>query len=598
MRDCTQSLPRLCGFACNYPPICNDPCNYWERTGEGVEREEPRTVQCDHESVQDSPAGTDALATMLTPEQVDRVKAFTRWREDFALFCREVLGYRDMIRREDEVVPGYSHDDVCHFLQHDLSPRKLLLMPRYSFKSCLATMGFSLWSLVRNENLRILFYSDVNEKAEGFLEGVKTHLLGSAPHSIFRAAYGAWEVDSKTGVWNQREIVIRPRTAAQIEPSIDTAGLETSKVAKHYDLIIFDDLVSDKNVTTPDLIQKVKDTRKKALSLLRPGGQELVIGTRWHFGDLYGELIAQEEERAARGLPKVFSVYLRQAEVGGRYPFAKIGLTQAFLAAQRLAQGSYTYSALYQNCPTDADTQLFRLADFRFYDPPLQSEGWRQLAADLYITAALDPAAGTGNDRAALTVCGTDAELNLYLLDIVAGEHLTPEEQIAALFDLHAKWGIQRLAIETNGFQKMLKRDLEYRYAQERKTNPRFRLFQVQEMTGTSQNTKDLRIRALQPYHERGALRVPGTRYELLTGHLRALCDELLQYPHAPHDDLIDSLAYHIPIHRAGGVAKPPQDIPEFSIAWIEREEQRKASDVWGTVPRWARHPVPQPAFS
>mgnify|MGYP001615049899 FL=1 len=64
-------------------------------------------------------------------------------------------------------------------------------------------------------------------------------------------------MDPKRGVWNQSAIVVSVRKHASVEPSIDTAGVETSKVGKHYSRIKFDDLVSDKNVTTKELMDKV-----------------------------------------------------------------------------------------------------------------------------------------------------------------------------------------------------------------------------------------------------------------------------------------------------------------------------------------------------
>ena len=133
-----------------------------------------------------------------------------RSRRDLSYFCREILGYKDMIAESQALLPGYSHESLCQLLQHDTQPFKLILMPRYTFKSHVGTIGYALWQLANDPNLRILICSDTNEKAEGFLGGIKNHIHGQIAGSLFRAIFGAWEVDPKRGVWNQQAIVVAP----------------------------------------------------------------------------------------------------------------------------------------------------------------------------------------------------------------------------------------------------------------------------------------------------------------------------------------------------------------------------------------------------
>ena len=505
-----------------------------------------------------------------------------RGKVDFRFFCRELLGFKEM---------NAEHDALCEFLQEEPAPVKLMLMPRYTFKSSIITIGHTLWTLVNDPNARLLLYSDATEKAEGFLLGIKAHLTGSVPRSLFRAVYGPWEVDPKRGVWNQGAITVAVRTHAHVEPSVDTAGVETSKVGKHYSRLKFDDLVSDKNVTTKELMDKVESVYRNAGSLLQPSGKVDLAGTRWHYGDLYGRLISHY-----RGDPH-FALFLRKAIDGTRYVFQDIGtesLTPAFLAKKKADQGSYVFSCLYLNEPVDDDTATFKVSDFAFYVP-------HQLPTGLYITCCLDPIPpheGTSGDDAALTVCGTDHELNLYLLDIVAGR-LQPSEQIEELFRLHRVWGLNAFGVETNAFQKVMRRDIEFRYQQERRTTPAFRFFHIEEFVGSSLPNKEHRIRGLQPYHERGALRFPGTSLDTLRGHYQTLAYQMLQFPKSAKDDLLDSLAGHIPLHQRGSQMTPPKEIPFSSAAWYEREIWHKQQiKVMARRPRWQRAPVPQLAFS
>lgn len=488
---------------------------------------------------------------------------------DLRYFCRIILGFTDM---------NAEHDALCDFLQHDRATTKLILMPRYTFKSSICTIGHTLWLLLRDPNERVLLASDATEKAEGFLLGIKNHLLGLSHTSKFRAICGAWEVDPKQGVWNQGALVISPRTQAHSEPSVDTAGLETSKVGKHYSRLKFDDLVSDKNITSKELMDKVESCYKKSLSLLQPSGSVELIGTRWHYGDLYGRLLAEYAGQAS------FSVFLRKAHEERHYFFADIGkdsLTPSFLTQKRATQGSYLYSCLYQNEPVDDETATFKASDFTFYD---------QVPKGCYITCTVDPAISQSStaDDTAITVCATDSNLNLYILDLVAG-HLLPDDIMREVFSLHERWGFHALGMETQAFQKMLRFELERRISEARRTNPTFKFFQVSEFTGLSHQSKEMRIRALQPYHERGALKFPGTKLELLTGDWSKLAYQLLQFPHSAHDDLADSLAYHVQIHRAGYDTPQEPVLNPLSPVALEREWFKKEYARWAHEPRWKR---------
>jgi hypothetical protein len=69
------------------------------------------------------------------------------------------------------------------------------------------------------------------------------------------------------------------------------SGIDKSINGMHYDYIIGDDLHSEKNVTNAEQIQQVVDHWKLLYSLLDPGKVLIIIGTRWHFVDLYQEIL-------------------------------------------------------------------------------------------------------------------------------------------------------------------------------------------------------------------------------------------------------------------------------------------------------------------
>jgi len=491
-----------------------------------------------------------------------------RYEDKFYEFCYEILGYTDM---------NEEHKKLCSFLVNPWKS-KLVMMPRYTFKSCICTVGYSMFRHIRNPNLRILIYSDATSKAQGFLTSIKNHILGKAKGSKFRYWFGEWETNPKdeVGKWNESEIIIKMRSDAQAEPSIETAGIETSLTGRHYDIIIFDDIVSDKNVTTKEQMDKTAECYKKALSLLKPTGEVIMVGTRWHFGDLYGRLI--EENRQG----KIFDVFHRNSGYNdGKLLFDNLGessLSWEFLEQQRNLQGSYIFSCLYENQPVDPETAVFKARDFSFYGAVKPD--------DLYITCACDPA-GEGQDYTAITVVGTDNNMDMHILDIV-NEHLQPNEIINRIINLNYKYKFKRFGIETNFFRGTLHQSLQMRINEERKENPDlFNLFGVEEFKATSRKGegKNNRIMGLQPYHERGAIKFPGDKVEGLARGFNDLAYQMIQFPHSKHDDILDSLAYHLPLIRKGGVVKS-EGPPRLTPAWLEQKALDEEIGRINSLPR------------
>lgn len=529
---------------------------------------------------------------MITEQERKGFKEFlfSRWeaaansfKNNLEVFCSDYLGYKDL---------NEQHIELCKFL-NSKKRFKLILMPRYSFKSCVCTIGYSLWKLWFNPNLRILIYSDATLKAEGFLTSIKNHIEGKTLGSIFRTEFGNWETDpNRKGKWSNREIIISKRTNAHAESTVETAGQETSLIGKHYDIIIFDDIVSDKTVTTKEQMDKTSECYQKALSLLKPGGEILMIGTRWHFGDLYGRIIDENDDK------QTFDIFHRDADMkneDGTLIFEDIGLDREFLDFQKKEQGSYIYSCLYQNNPVDDETATFKTSNFSFYD--------KIDPRDLYITGTCDPGGGKGGDPTGITVLGTDHDMNMYILDIVNSD-LQPSEIVQEIIRLHYKWKFRIFGIETNFYRGTLKYDLDIQtrieYAEQPKNFPLFGLHEFQASITNTKNKNDRwhnRIRALQPYHERGVIKFPGKKFNLLQGDFRELAYQMIKYPNSPHDDILDSLAYHLPLIRKGGTVKQSGP-PRHSPAWIERRIRDREVARQRELPRHLRKKIRPLVFS
>lgn len=205
---------------------------------------------------------------------------------DFFLFAKHGLGYKDL---EWDV-----HGETVKTLESQ-AKKKLIVMPRGSFKSTLGSVSYPIWRLLRDPNLTILLDSELYTNSKNLLREIKGHLSSSRFVEIFGNLSGS--------KWDEGEIILANRTRNRKEASITVGGIGTTKVGQHYDLIIGDDYNSASNSDSPEKCQKVIDHFKYNLNILNPNGEYLLIGTRYAELDVIGYVLSNvlEEKYLAEG---------------------------------------------------------------------------------------------------------------------------------------------------------------------------------------------------------------------------------------------------------------------------------------------------------
>jgi len=194
-----------------------------------------------------------------------------------------MIGFRDLYEP--------LHRPFCDFLMDATKKKKLWLMPRKHFKTTIGNLSYVLWRIVRNPKIKILLFSSKRDLARDFLSGIKS-VMETNPN--FRARFGDY-VGKK--VWNKDAILVKPAEEVQIDNvyTVETAGVDEAVTSKHYDLVLFDDIVSIKNYKKQEARLKVEEKYDEAVdNLLKDGGEVVVLGTRWHFDDLYSKIIRED----------------------------------------------------------------------------------------------------------------------------------------------------------------------------------------------------------------------------------------------------------------------------------------------------------------
>lgn len=396
----------------------------------------------------------------------------------------------------------------------------LLLMPRGTFKSSVVTISFALQAVLHDPNVRILLDSETFSKSKAFLAEIKGHLGSNEEYrEIFKVIHGVYpdQGKKKDMLWSDSQLNLACRNKPRKEPTFSCAGIDVTKNGMHYDLIIFDDLHSENNVTNKEQIDKVKDHWRLSYSLLDPGKPQIIIGTRWHFDDLYQLILDEQRDE--------FNILVRRAIKEDGTAFFPTRLPLDVLQSIKQKQGTAHFSKQYMNEPLDDETATFKHRDFKYKE-------WNDIK-DIPINwgIAVDPSEkGEYSDYAALVVGGMDYQRNLYIRHITRAK-FTYSEIINEIFKLYAQFLPRRIAIETVFQQKTIMHELNNEQKRRGTWLP------IEEIKKRDTN-KEERIKALAPFYEFGHIfHVKGTP------HLDDYEYELLKFPYAKHDDVVDATA-------------------------------------------------------
>lgn len=201
------------------------------------------------------------------------------YRTSLFATAKHLLGYKEV------TVP--THRKFIAHLEASTT-RKLLVMPRGTFKTSIGGVAYPIWRLIKNPNLRILVDSELYSNSKNILREIKDHV--TKPQ--FVELFGDW---SKSSTWNEGEIIIAARNHVKKEASITCSGIGAQKTGQHYDVIVADDMNSAKNSGTPEACTKVIQHYRFYTSLAEPTNSTIVvIGTRYSSNDLIGWILQNE----------------------------------------------------------------------------------------------------------------------------------------------------------------------------------------------------------------------------------------------------------------------------------------------------------------
>ena len=499
----------------------------------------------------------------LLPEDIRRDLA-ERGRNDLYFFSKAIMGYKDMTVR--------CHGPLCVF--HDKHPSRFKgsLYPRGHYKTSVLTISKNAQKVVRNPNERILILNEVTGNAENFLSAIAEHFEQSA---ILRSLYSE-VIPKKLKTWSSKELLFNRQWRGP-EPTISAMGMTSALTSRHYTHISIDDPISEEAIKSENVMKDAITRIDKVISLMVKPEEDTfdLTGTRWGLHDVYSTFMKKYGTSMAW--------FIRAAILDGQPIFPEL-ISLESLAQARTNMGEYMFSCLYMNNPRDVANQDFNVQDLKFwrwsadesrvvlYDRNGDVEDvWDVDKLDITTSVDLAVSEKITSDCNAIVTCGVSPKGQAIVLDTWV-KRCTPLEVIEYLLWLRTRFSVRQFGIEGVAYQKAFKYFLRAECERRGTYMNIIELKAVPSKRGTGNNSKEMRIRGLQPIAATGRLFVNPQQH--------ILRNELADFPLGEHDDCIDALAHQLTMWR-GFVSA------ERMSKYKESEDRLMQRAISGYLPGW-----------
>ncbi|MFI7125984.1 phage terminase large subunit [Nonomuraea sp. NPDC050153] len=403
--------------------------------------------------------------------------------------------------------------------------RLMVFMSPQEGKSVRVSHRFVEWLLVENPDLRVAIVSYADEMARRWGSDIKldcqtfngdddTVDLGLRLRADSRAA-GRWQIEGRKG-------------------GVYCVGVAGALTGKAVDVLVIDDPLKDLEQAQSAAYRERawRFWQAVAVPRLGPGSKVVLVQTRWHQLDLGGRLLEQDPDRWR--VVSIPAVAESDDDPLGRRPGEPMQSARGERdwAKIRADVGEYVWASLYQQRPAPADGGLFKRAGLRHWtkgaDQRLLLDGRLVDLRDCWKFLTVDLAASmrTSADYTVAAVWAISVDGDLVMLDGIR-ERMDPSGHWPAVRALRERWSADVVFVESRMFGTTLV------YEAGRAGVP------VQELHADT----DKLTRALPATARADSGRLwfpPADRFPAWSDWQ----DELLAFPNAAHDDVVDVVAY------------------------------------------------------
>mgnify|MGYP003108890067 FL=1 len=491
-----------------------------------------------------------------------KARTYTEAQDDFLTFVRLVapsLVSDWKMGKHIEVISNKLDD-----LENGHIKRLMVFLPPRSSKSVLCSKLFPAWYIGRNPEHEIMTVSHSDQLASDFGRSVRDIVTTEQFQEIFRGVTLRSDVRA-AGKWKTNQ-----------NGTYYAAGVRSQIAGRGAHIAILDDVMSEEDSYSEAGRRYVKEWYPAGLrTRIMPNGAILIINTRYHFDDLCGWLLKQQEEmseyntlpwdvvRIPAWLDEEAAELLDLPEGGSYFPEWKPDEVLAIDEAEiKASNGSRYWNSLYMQDPTPEEGGLIKkkwIQEWEYEEPPTCE----------FIIQTYDTAFSTRTtaDFSVIQTWGIfslyeqnemgieDFSPNLILLGNVRGRFEYPELRRTAQM-LYSKHKPDVCIIEKKASGQSLIQDM--------------RRSGLPVKDYTPDRDKVARAYAASPIMEAGRVWIPKNKK-----WADELIEELTRFPHAAHDDQVDALVMAIHYLKESWHVTHPDD-PEW-----EDEKRHKRVAYW-----------------
>lgn len=428
------------------------------------------------------------------------------------------------------------------------------------FRGMGKTTKIAAWlarKIAANRDFRALVVSVEDQKAAEIVDMTRQFLESEQ----MEAWFGPFK---NKRLWSADQFTVLGRSRAFREPTLTAAGIYSFRAGGHYNVVVKDDLLDDKNTKDAEKMEAVL-IREALLTPMCDVGEKLMVtaGTFWDDSDLnmqklktYGLVEVGKDENGGQILTmRNNSVSVTKLHPVGQY---KVRLFYKPIEddngpcfprthpAERIAQIKMTmrltpevYAAQYRLDPMPTENAKFRPEDFKFVDAiPRDVHGDILIGMDFASSLKVDA------DYTAWVVCLVTADYKWYVLEADRAR-LDPNEAIEKIFTLNRTYTSAHFAIEEDRYVTGLKIALEEQMHQ-RRTFPT-----ITYINAHARQKKDSRVEAMSGIFRAGSV-------TFLSGMCEHLYQALRRHPKGKKD-CPDAMANAYEISQAAAPDRKPE---------------------------------------
>jgi len=405
------------------------------------------------------------------------------------------------------------------------------LWAREHGKSSWITFLLSVQDILNNSEERLGIFSHKGPMAKDHLIPIKYEFEENARLKKLFPDILWGNPQKQSPKWSEDEGIIVKRRGNYLECTVEAHGLiDGLPTGVHYTIIIWDDVINEKYVTSPEMIVKTMDAINSSTNLKTRGARLRGVGTYYHYNDPYVQMISRgilkerkfpaTEDGTATGTPVLFTL----KELGER----------------RKSNTPYQFACQYLLDPKMESKYGLDERWLKYW-----STARPECSRGMNVIFLVDPAneKKKSNDYTVITVVGLSADSNKYVIEWVR-DRMSLVERTAKLFELHRRYNTNRRVRGVYYEQYGMQSDIAHIESVMELENYRFKITPVK-----GNIEKNDRINLLVPMFQEGEIVIPeecwymtieGQKVDLTQIFIN---EEYRMWPYGTHDDMLDGLA-------------------------------------------------------